>query len=60
MNVPPYPVAHAQTNAHTGMWYNMPFTMFEHILQLPKKVRLIYAYINYNACAYYRTVGYFP
>ena len=30
---------------------HMPFTMFECILQIPKKVRLIYVYINYDACA---------
>ena len=38
-------------SGRASLLYHVPFTMFAHILQLPKKVLLVYVYINNNAYA---------
>ena len=49
-NVKVHAVCESQDTSSSSPCH-MSFTMLESILQIPKKVWLIYVYINYNACA---------
>ena len=49
MNFPSYRHMLKLFNPRVAMGYHVPFAILAHILFLPKKVWLIYVYINYNA-----------